>query len=343
RPAPSCMPADSEGTAELTVWLPPPPGQQGFLHRRVRHTVPELDATERHSLETLPFALPREAPEPGMKFHCLSFRQPYAGFVLNGVKTLETRWRPLLSGHQNRTIAVHIACRDWADATWRPLLLERLGMTPAQVQDLLRAGDQFGRGVIAGNWLRGAFAACPLLAAGLSSGSNVAPLAGGLGVLGGTNTCPVSSCAGLVDVGETWLCPENVAPAELLELEGQALLSGLGQKYLTALSNPRWLLEPIPRPGGKDVFQVDIPEHLIPAGRPGGRPEDRAPRGGDRDPAEQGPSHPPSLRAVCACSASPGAGGRAEPAQEQGPRDQGAGRSGAALGTHCPSFPARDL
>ncbi|XP_037367734.1 protein EOLA1-like [Talpa occidentalis] len=191
-----------------------------------------------------------------MKFHCLSFRQPYAGFVLNGVKTLETRWRPLLSGHENGTIAIHIARRDWADAAWRELLLERLGMTPAQVQDLLREGDKFGRGVI----------------------------------------------AGLVDVGETWLCPENLAPPELRELESQAVLSGLGQKYLTALSNPRWLLEPIPRPGGKGVFQVDIPEHLVPAGRRGGRPEERAPeRKRQRLSCQavsikrQRPSHPPSF------------------------------------------------
>ena len=62
-------------------------------------------------------------------------------------------------------------------------------------------------------------------------------------------------------------CPADLAPEELLELETQAVLTGLEQKYLTALSNPRWLLEPIPGKGGKDVFQVDIPEHLIPLGR----------------------------------------------------------------------------
>lgn len=72
---------------------------------------------------------------------------------------------------------------------------------------------------------------------------------------------------GLVDVGETSLCPEDLAPEEVVELEKQAVLSSLKQKYLTVLSNPRWLLEPIPRKGGKDIFQVDIPEHLIPSGR----------------------------------------------------------------------------
>jgi len=85
-----------------------------------------------------------------MKFGCLSFRQPYAGFVLNGVKTVETRWRPLLSSHRTCTVAVHIAHRDWEDGAWRTLLAERLGMAPAQIQALLRAGEKYGRGVIAG-------------------------------------------------------------------------------------------------------------------------------------------------------------------------------------------------
>ncbi|XP_046505160.1 protein EOLA1 isoform X1 [Equus quagga] len=155
-----------------------------------------------------------------MKFNCLSFRQPYAGFVLNGVKTVETRWRPLLSSHRDCTIAIHIAHRDWEDAAWRELLVERLGRTPAQIQALLQEGEKYGRGVI----------------------------------------------AGLVDIGETLQCPENLDPDEVVELENQAVLTNLKQKFLTVLSNPRWLLEPIPRKGGKDVFQVDIPEHLIPLG-----------------------------------------------------------------------------
>lgn len=76
----------------------------------------------------------------------------------------------------------------------------------------------------------------------------------------------LSLCTGLVDIGETWQCPEDLAPQELVELESQAVLTNLQQKYLTAISNPRWLLRPIPWPGGKDVFQVDLPEHLIPPG-----------------------------------------------------------------------------
>ncbi|XP_015353503.1 protein EOLA2 isoform X1 [Marmota marmota marmota] len=153
-----------------------------------------------------------------MKFSCLSFRQPYAGFVLNGVKTLETRWHPLLKSHRNCTIAIHIAQRDWEDSCWRELLVERLQMSPGQIQALLWEGEKFGRGVI----------------------------------------------AGLVDIGETLQYPENLAPDEVVELENQAVLTNLRQKYLTVVSNPRWLLEPVPQKGGKDVFEVDIPEHLIP-------------------------------------------------------------------------------
>ncbi|XP_055986246.1 protein EOLA2 [Sorex fumeus] len=153
-----------------------------------------------------------------MKFDCLSFRQPYAGLVLSGVKTLETRWRPLLRDHQNCTIAIHIAHRDWEDTAWKQLLLERLGMNHTQIQALLQEGDKFGRGVI----------------------------------------------AGLVDIGETLQCPEDLAPDEEEKLENRAVLTDLKHKYLTSLSNPRWLLEPIRRHGRKGIFQVDIPEYLIP-------------------------------------------------------------------------------
>ncbi|XP_032635708.1 protein EOLA1 [Chelonoidis abingdonii] len=153
-----------------------------------------------------------------MIFGCLSFRQPYAGLVLNKVKTIETRWRPLLVDYKNCTIAIHIAFKDWEDETWKEILLNRLGMTPAQVQELLAKGEKFGRGVI----------------------------------------------AGLVDIGETSQYPENVSPEKILELENQAVLTSLEQKYLTVVSNPRWLLKPIPAKGGKDVWQVDIPEELIP-------------------------------------------------------------------------------
>ncbi|KAM7225442.1 hypothetical protein CapIbe_023419 [Capra ibex] len=40
-----------------------------------------------------------------------------------------------------------------------------------------------------------------------------------------------------------------------------------GSKYLTVLDKPCWLLQPIPGRGGKDIFQVDIPKHLIPFGQ----------------------------------------------------------------------------
>ena len=70
-----------------------------------------------------------------------------------------------------------------------------------------------------------------------------------------------------MDIGDTFLCPENIGHDEVKELENQALLPALGQKYLTVLTNPCWLLQPIPGWAGKDMFQVDIPEHLIPFGQ----------------------------------------------------------------------------
>ncbi|ETE61264.1 hypothetical protein L345_12992, partial [Ophiophagus hannah] len=120
-----------------------------------------------------------------MKFACLSFRQPYAGLVLNNVKTIESRWRPVLANHQDGTLAVHIAFRDWEDDSWRDILLNRLGWTSAQIDDIL-------------------------------------------------------------------------------QLENKAVLRDLEGKYLTVISNPRWLQRAIPARGHKDIWEVDIPEDLIP-------------------------------------------------------------------------------
>ena len=83
---------------------------------------------------------------------CLSFRQPYAGLVLNGLKTIETRWRPLLSEFENCTLAVHIAQKDWEGSEWREVLTCQQGIACSQIDDLLESGERFGRGVVAGNW-----------------------------------------------------------------------------------------------------------------------------------------------------------------------------------------------
>nr|XP_057928344.1 protein EOLA1 [Doryrhamphus excisus] len=81
---------------------------------------------------------------------CLSFRQPFAGFLLDGVKTVESRWRPLLAPLQGRTMAVHIAWRDWDGDEWRDVLRGRLGMTHDDIQTLMESIERFGRGVVAG-------------------------------------------------------------------------------------------------------------------------------------------------------------------------------------------------
>uniref|UniRef100_UPI003AAF4B14 protein EOLA1 n=1 Tax=Centroberyx gerrardi TaxID=166262 RepID=UPI003AAF4B14 len=85
-----------------------------------------------------------------VQFPCLSFRQPYAGLVLSGVKTVESRWRPLLAPLQSRTLAVHVAQRDWEGDDWRAVLTDALGMDRTQIQALLESGERFGRGVVAG-------------------------------------------------------------------------------------------------------------------------------------------------------------------------------------------------
>ncbi|XP_026572330.1 protein CXorf40A homolog [Pseudonaja textilis] len=153
-----------------------------------------------------------------MKFACLSFRQPYAGLVLNNVKTIESRWRPVLASHQDGTLAVHIAFRDWEDDSWRDVLLNRLGWTSAQIDGLLAEGEKFGRGVI----------------------------------------------AGLIDIGETFQCADCLPPEDILQLENKAVLRDLEGKYLTVISNPRWLQKAVPARGHKDIWEVDIPEDLIP-------------------------------------------------------------------------------
>lgn len=149
---------------------------------------------------------------------CLSFRQPYAGFVLDGVKTIETRWRPLLSEMKNCTLAIHIAQKDWEGSEWRQILTGPLGFTDPQIHELLESGERFGRGVV----------------------------------------------AGLVEVGETWLCSGNEMDDTLQDYERVALLKGLAEKYLTRLSNPRWLQEPLYARGHKDIWTVDIPIELLP-------------------------------------------------------------------------------
>ncbi|XP_030649737.1 protein CXorf40A-like [Chanos chanos] len=153
---------------------------------------------------------------------CLSFRQPYAGLVLNGLKTIETRWRPLLSEMRHCTLAVHIAQKDWEGDEWKEILTHTLGMTRSQIDDLLQSGERFGRGVV----------------------------------------------AGLVDVGETWFCPENLPDEEVQELERAACLRGLAGKHLTRLSNPRWLAQPLYGRGHKDVWTVHIPVQFLPSSVP---------------------------------------------------------------------------
>lgn len=85
-----------------------------------------------------------------LQVRCLSFRQPYAGLVLDGVKTVESRWRPVLGPMERQTLGVHIARRSWEGEEWRAVLSGPLGMDQDQIQALLLSGERLGRGVVAG-------------------------------------------------------------------------------------------------------------------------------------------------------------------------------------------------
>lgn len=65
-------------------------------------------------------------------------------------------------------------------------------------------------------------------------------------------------------MGETWQCPAQLQGAELRELEQAAVLTGLQEKHLTRLANPRWLKEPISMPGGRDLWRAEIDVELLP-------------------------------------------------------------------------------
>ncbi|XP_061737107.1 protein EOLA1 [Nerophis ophidion] len=153
-----------------------------------------------------------------LQVNCLSFRQPFAGFLLDGHKTLESRWRPLLVPLEGSTMAVHVAWRDWDGEEWREVLRGPVGMDQDHIQELLESGERFGRGVV----------------------------------------------AGLLDVGRTWQCPASLQGEELQQLEQAALLIGLQGKHLTHLTNPRWLKAPLTSRGGRDLWTVEIPAHLLP-------------------------------------------------------------------------------
>ncbi|KAM6969980.1 protein EOLA1 [Aplochiton taeniatus] len=152
-----------------------------------------------------------------LQVSCLSFRQPYAGLILNGVKTVETRWRPVLSALENSTLAIHVAQKEWEGEEWRGMLTDVWRMNSTQIEYILESGERFGRGVV----------------------------------------------AGLVDVGVTWQC--SGSEDALTELERAAVLTGLAEKHLTRLSNPRWLDQPLYARGHKDIWNVEIPVELLPS------------------------------------------------------------------------------
>ncbi|XP_038057701.1 uncharacterized protein CXorf40 homolog [Patiria miniata] len=158
-----------------------------------------------------------ESTQISKTYPCISARQPYAGFILNGLKTIETRWTPVFQELEGSTVAIHVAWRDWeGEEEWRTIL----GMSHKEVESerFLQDGERHGRAVV----------------------------------------------AGLVDVGETWQCPADIENVEQsLEWETCALLRPLNDKFLTRLSNPRWLRRPVRIRGQRGIWEVEIPQDCL--------------------------------------------------------------------------------
>ena len=67
----------------------------------------------------------------------------------------------------------------------------------------------------------------------------------------------------MVDVGETWQCPNDAPEETMRRWEKEALLRPLTEKFLTRLSNPRWLRRPVQVRGQKGIWQVTIPPDCL--------------------------------------------------------------------------------
>ncbi|XP_022088188.1 uncharacterized protein CXorf40 homolog [Acanthaster planci] len=149
-------------------------------------------------------------------FSCISARQPYAGFILNGLKTIETRWTPVFQELEGRTVAIHVAWRDWEGGEeWKTILA--IDHTEEDIERIIKDGEKHGRAVV----------------------------------------------AGLVDVGETWKCDTGVENEQILEWEKSALLRPLNEKFLTRLSNPKWLRRPLEVRGQRGIWKVEIPQECL--------------------------------------------------------------------------------
>ncbi|XP_071807767.1 protein EOLA1-like [Asterias amurensis] len=148
-------------------------------------------------------------------YPCISARQPYAGLILNGLKTIETRWTPVFEKLEGRTVAIHVAWKDWDGEEWRTMLQMEHG--EGKINQFIKDGEKHGRAVV----------------------------------------------AGLVDIGETWQCSAVGDEDQITEWEKNSLLRPLHEKYLTRLSNPRWLKRPLQVRGQRGIWEVNIPLNFL--------------------------------------------------------------------------------
>ena len=80
---------------------------------------------------------------------CVSYRQPYAALVLNGVKTIESRWSPIYSEVCEKTVAVYVTWKEWEGVEWRDVLKER-GMSNEEITEVSALAYGMMRGQVVG-------------------------------------------------------------------------------------------------------------------------------------------------------------------------------------------------
>lgn len=172
---------------------------------------------------------------PTVRLPCFSMNQPFAGLVAYGVKTLETRNSTVFSKLEGRKVLLHVGRRTYPDGGKHREILARGGFyggggESAEAYDPVMPLD--------GATLDRVVA----LPAAFSRGSVVAVLE-----MGGT------------------VYEESLAARSSPAIQRRACATGADMgRYLTEVKSAQWLTRPIPMRGKPGVFDVEVPESVLP-------------------------------------------------------------------------------
>lgn len=183
-----------------------------------------LGDEEAHEVGNLVTPQPTDAP--AVHLAALSIRQPYASLMMNGVKSLEARNRPVLRQVQG-TLAIHISQKEEPYSS--PLFQTAIALLRRRYSD-----ETIGT-------------LCQV----------PSHMTQYMGTAAG---CVV----GLVDVESTWHA-DMFSEVEQAQLTEQALHPAAGS-FLTQLRNPRWLKYPVRAGGSNRLWRVQLPLDCLPEG-----------------------------------------------------------------------------